>query len=360
MGINGLLPALKPIAKAVHVSKYRGQRAAVDGYSWLHKGAYCCARELCEGTWTDKYVAYFMSRIQMLRTHGVEPLVVFDGGRLPIKGDEESSRHRARAEAREKAAAHLTAGNMAAAVECYQRCVDISPAMAKHELKVRGVPFIVAPYEADAQMAYLARRGDVQLVITEDSDLLAYGCPRVLYKLDRTGNGEEFCVADLPNCTGLPLSGFTSDQFLQLCVMAGCDFLAQLPGIGLKKAHGVLRKYRSFTKVVKMLRFNGTRVPQDYEVRFQLALWAFKHCRVYCPAAKALVHLVPLPHGGLGSADVDVPQALTHLAAQQQQQRLDFLGPDLPAAVACGIAEGGAALKLDGLIGWCYVDARLM
>ncbi len=39
--------------------------------------------------------------------------------------------------------------------------------------------FIVAPYEADAQMAYLARRGDVWAVLTEDSDLLTYGCPRV-------------------------------------------------------------------------------------------------------------------------------------------------------------------------------------
>jgi exonuclease-1 len=74
-------------------------------------------------------------------------------------------------------------------------------------------------------------------------------CRRVLYKLDRAGSGEEFSVIDLPNCTSLPLSGFTADQFVQLCVMAGCDFLAQLPGIGLKKAHGVLRKYRSFTKV---------------------------------------------------------------------------------------------------------------
>lgn len=55
MGINGLLPALKPIARPVHVAAYAGQRAAVDGYSWLHKGAYACARELCEGTWTDKY-----------------------------------------------------------------------------------------------------------------------------------------------------------------------------------------------------------------------------------------------------------------------------------------------------------------
>jgi len=77
-----------------------------------------------------------------------------------------------------------------------------------------------------------------------------YPCFRVLYKLDKTGTGEEVALADLPNCPGLPLSGWTSDQFLQLCVMAGCDFLAQLPGIGLKKAHGVLRKYRSFTKVM--------------------------------------------------------------------------------------------------------------
>jgi exonuclease-1 len=45
-------------------------------------------------------------------------------------------------------------------------------------LKSEGVSFVVAPYEADAQMAYLARSGQVQLVVTEDSDLLAYGCPR--------------------------------------------------------------------------------------------------------------------------------------------------------------------------------------
>ena len=45
-------------------------------------------------------------------------------------------------------------------------------------LTAAGVGFLVAPYEADAQMAYLARRGDVGAVVTEDSDLLAYACPR--------------------------------------------------------------------------------------------------------------------------------------------------------------------------------------
>jgi hypothetical protein len=35
-----------------------------------------------------------MSRVQLLTTNGVAPLIVFDGGRLPIKGDEEESRRR--------------------------------------------------------------------------------------------------------------------------------------------------------------------------------------------------------------------------------------------------------------------------
>ena len=39
--------------------------------------------------------------------------------------------------------------------------------------------FLVAPYEADAQMAFLALQGLVHAVITEDSDLIPYGCPRV-------------------------------------------------------------------------------------------------------------------------------------------------------------------------------------
>ena len=75
-----------------------------------------------------------------------------------------------------------------------------------------GVECIVAPYEADAQLAYLSREGIVDLVITEDSDLLVFGskrvsthaatpdlgcsaqvkcCPlcQVLFKMDENGNG---------------------------------------------------------------------------------------------------------------------------------------------------------------------------
>ena len=54
MGIQGLLPVLKSITRPLHVSAFRGQRVAVDAYCWLHRGAYTCSRELCEGIPTDK------------------------------------------------------------------------------------------------------------------------------------------------------------------------------------------------------------------------------------------------------------------------------------------------------------------
>lgn len=50
-------------------------------------------------------------------------------------------------------------------------------------LRSENIEFVVAPYEADAQLAYLAtleaEKGGVAAVITEDSDLIAYGCPAV-------------------------------------------------------------------------------------------------------------------------------------------------------------------------------------
>jgi len=44
-----------------------------------------------------------------------------------------------------------------------------------------GVDVLVAPYEADAQLAYLNKVNIAQLIITEDSDLILFGCEKVIY-----------------------------------------------------------------------------------------------------------------------------------------------------------------------------------
>lgn len=50
-------------------------------------------------------------------------------------------------------------------------------------LKAENIEFLVAPYEADAQLAYLssltAEKGGIAAVVTEDSDLICYSCPAV-------------------------------------------------------------------------------------------------------------------------------------------------------------------------------------
>ena len=50
-------------------------------------------------------------------------------------------------------------------------------------MRSEKIEFVVAPYEADAQLAYLSslepEKGGIMAVITEDSDLIAYGCKAV-------------------------------------------------------------------------------------------------------------------------------------------------------------------------------------
>ena len=314
MGINALLPSLKSIVRTLHVGDaYAGKRVAVDSYCWLHRGAYSCSVELVEGVPTDKFVVSFMKRAALLKRCGVDAVYVFDGGRMPGKASEEADRQRSREQARERARAHRRAGNAAAAAESYQRAVDVSPEMAKaviERLKTEGYQCVVAPYEADAQMAYLVRNGFVDGVITEDSDMVPHQCKSVFFKMDNDGVGQEIRYADVVVNRELSFVGFTPDQFLEMCVMSGCDYLPSLPGVGIKRAHGLIRRFRSHDKALRNLRFEGTPVPRRYEEGFRDALLTFKHQWVFCPTRREMVHLSEGPGSDgapppMSSEDVD-------------------------------------------------------
>ena len=99
-------------------------------------------------------------------------------------------------------------------------------------------------------------------------------------------------------------------------------------------------------QVCKCLRFSGVGVPREYETGFQRALWTFRHQRVFCPAERKLVHLRPLPPGGLA----DGVLVLAALPSKGEAD-LPFLGPVLPNAMTEAIAIGGAfKLPLFGIL----------
>ncbi|XP_038946734.1 exonuclease 1 isoform X2 [Rattus norvegicus] len=258
MGIQGLLQFIKEASEPVNVKKYKGQAVAVDTYCWLHKGAIACAEKLAKGEPTDRRrQSNLLKGKQLLRE-----------------------------------------GKVSEARECFTRSVNITHAMAHKVIKAAralGVDCLVAPYEADAQLAYLNKAGIVQAVITEDSDLLAFGCKKVILKMDQFGNGLEVDQARLGMCKQLG-DVFTEEKFRYMCILSGCDYLASLRGIGLAKACKVLRLANNpdIVKVIKKighyLKMNIT-VPEDYITGFIRANNTFLYQLVFDPIQRKLIPL---------------------------------------------------------------------
>ena len=160
-------------------------------------------------------------------------------------------------------------------------------------------------------MAYLVRHGFVDGVVTEDSDLVPHRCASVFFKMDNDGMGQEIRYADVTANRDLSFAGFTPDQFLEMCVMSGCDYLPSLPGVGIKKAHALMRRFKRHDAALRSLRFEGTPVPRKYEQGFKDALSVFKHQWVFC-RAREMAHLPAArrPRRGGAAATAGRPAAL--------------------------------------------------
>jgi exonuclease-1 len=165
----------------------------------------------------------------------------------------ENGREEKRAKSLELSNKYKKQGDSLNARKKFAESIDVTPDMAYKliaELEKHCVEFFVAPYEADAQLAYLCKIGYVDFVITEDSDLLVYGARRVFYKMDNEGYGVEICLDRLHLCKDFDFSGFTGDMFLETCILAGCDYLPSIPGIAFKKAHKHMKEFRNYKKVI--------------------------------------------------------------------------------------------------------------
>ncbi|CAH8627457.1 unnamed protein product [Heterobilharzia americana] len=107
-----------------------------------------------------------------------------------------------------------------------------------------GVPFINAPGEAEAQCAALARSGKVYAVGTEDMDALAFGTPVLLRHLTFS-EARKMAIQEFNLASVLEGLGLTMDQFIDLCILLGCDYVDTIRGIGPKKALDLLHKHQS-------------------------------------------------------------------------------------------------------------------
>ncbi|KAJ1921682.1 hypothetical protein H4219_000414 [Mycoemilia scoparia] len=324
MGITGLLPLLREAQVQSHIRELAGHTVGIDTYVWLYKGSFSCATELALGNPTRLYIDYVMRKVHLLRNANVTPYLVFDGGNLPSKQVTEDERAVRKKRNFEEGMRLWNGPNRKPAFEYFQRALEVTPDMAKaviEELKREGVQYIVAPYEADAQLAYLEKKGIISAIITEDSDVIPYGVKRVFFKMDQYGNGTLFDRDLLYRVKCISLAGWTDEMIRHLCILSGCDYLNSIQGIGLKRAHKFLSAGKTVEAAIQKIKIGGYSVPPDYYKEFKRADLTFLHQRVYDPVLKKLTTVTPLPGG---------PEAKTW----------DFIGAYMDDETADAIARG--------------------
>jgi len=132
-------------------------------------------------------------------------------------------------------------------IKLLKKSVSISKSEMKEIIeiiKLLGVPCIEAPEEADSQCAYLSINKLVDYVASEDMDLLTFGTKNIIKNFLKP-NMMVITVDDI-----LLESDITMNQFIDLCILLGCDYTDTIEGIGQKKAWNLIKKFGSIENII--------------------------------------------------------------------------------------------------------------
>lgn len=185
--------------------------------------------------------------------NGIKPVYVFDGKPPQMKAGELEKRKEKRDEAQAALDKAKEEGDMEEVDKQNRRLVKVTKDHVnevKVLLKHMGIPYVDAPCEAEAQCAELVKAGKVYAAGTEDMDALTFGTNILLRHLTfseaRKMPIKEFHVANV-------LEGFEldHDQFVDLCILLGCDYVDKIRGIGPKKAIELIRKHKSIEAILE-------------------------------------------------------------------------------------------------------------
>jgi len=329
-------------------------------------------------TYVTKCATYVTERLLALRKEaGADVLAVLDGANPPVKADNEGkvrSRKRKRDrsdrddrrvdldgddEAQER---RLKAYRRAGAGEHYKDVLaDVLVSLREH-----AVPFLVSPYESDGQLAYLARMGYVDLVVTEDSDAVAYdnGVAPILFKMvksirDGVPAGVLLRRDDLAanrDGTSLDLTDYSTSMLAVLFCCIGCDYCEKLNGIGLVGAAKIVRsaffgRQHGRNKTPLQVVLDGLfetawhkdrmseREKLEYRDRFLSAVLMYRHPVVYDPVRKRCIVV--------GTPDPELVAYPPYAElCNDPERRARVTGPVIESPLATFIAEGWISPKL--------------
>jgi flap endonuclease-1 len=218
------------------------------------------------GETTSHLMGMFYRTLRMV-DNGIKPLFVFDGAPPKLKSGELAKRFQRKAEALEKHEEALETGTAEEVEKFSRRTVRVTKEHnqeCQRLLKLMGVPYIVAPTEAEAQCAVLARADKVYAAASEDMDTLTFNAPILLRHLTYSEQRKE-PIQEIH--LDKVLEGLEMDraQFIDLCILLGCDYVDPIKGIGPNTALKLIREHKNLEGVVEFFE-SSTKytIPDDW------------------------------------------------------------------------------------------------
>ncbi|XP_022818314.1 flap endonuclease 1 [Spodoptera litura] len=275
MGILGLSKLIADIAphaiKEMEIKNYFGRKIAIDAYMSLYQFLIAVRSEgsqlvSVDGETTSHLMGTFYRTIRLVE-NGIKPVYVFDGKPPDMKSHQLNKRAERREEAEKELQKATEAGDQESIEKFNRRLVKVTKVHneeARQLLKLMGIPVVEAPCEAEAQCAAMVKAGKVFASATEDMDALTFGTNVLLRHLTfseaRKMPVQEFHLDDV--LKGLELN---QREFIDLCILLGCDYCGSIKGIGPKRAIELIRQHRSLEEILKNIDTNKYPPPENWD-----------------------------------------------------------------------------------------------
>ena len=246
--------------QTITIEDLSGKTLAVDAYNALYQ--FLAIIRQPDGTplkdrqgRVTSHLSGLLYRTTNLAERGVRLAFVFDGKPPEMKAVEIQRRRQVRVEAVIQYERALKEGRLEKARTYAQATSSLKDMMvsdAKKLLDALGVAWVQAPSEGEAQAAFIAARGDVWAVASQDHDSLLFGTPRMVKNLAITGRRKlprrDAYVEVEPKLIELEkvLAGLsvTREQLIDVGILIGTDFNPDgVKGIGPKTAAKLIHEY---------------------------------------------------------------------------------------------------------------------
>ena len=280
MGIKNLHSLLRRHCPDVYVeqplSAYRYKKLAIDASLYMFKYKTSAG---------DRWLSCFVSLLAALRKNEIHAVFCFDNGAPPEKQLEREARQESRQKIRDKSyeieqalreydtdqtiapclialmeksratvekklllptsksRAHFDRGVIEKELRKLQtQSISVSSedfALLRELCGIMNVPIVEAPDEAEKKCVEMCTGDAIYGVVTEDTDVLAYGTTIFLTNIQyHESKCTEIALVDVLDGLGL-----SYESFRDLCIMCGTDYNKNIPKIGPEKAYALIQRY---------------------------------------------------------------------------------------------------------------------